>query len=81
MTVVRNECSRCLEPYLLDTDSLIVTMTVRSNGIRGTRHVPAHEVTAEATYAHDGFLIAWECPICGYADSEYASTLDRRMMT
>ena len=32
MTIVKNECSQCLEEYRLNTETLLVTMTMPSNG-------------------------------------------------
>jgi hypothetical protein len=81
MTIVKNECSGCFEQYRLDTKALTLTMVVPSNGKRGKGHVPAHEVVAEVDYEHGGELLGWECPICGYADSEYVNDEMRRMWT
>lgn len=67
-TVRRFPCSGCGEPLALNVATLVVTMRVPSNGKRGSLHVPAHDVTAEAVEV--GPLIEWDCPLCGYADSE-----------
>lgn len=67
LTIVRNDCSGCAEPFTLYTGTFVVTMRVPSNGKRGSLHVAAHKVTAEAVES-DG-LILWDCPRCGYAES------------
>ena len=87
MSIVKNECSQCFEEFRLNTETLVVTMTMPSNGRAKAgwgaagKHVPAHEVTAEVDYEHGGELLGWECPICGYADSEYVNDEMRRMWT
>lgn len=80
MSVVRKDCSGCMEPFRLDTETLVVTMQVPSNGMRGAKHVPAHTVSAEATVSRMD-MIEWECPRCGYAESEYADDETRRALT
>jgi hypothetical protein len=76
MTIVKNECPECLNEFSVNTDTFVVTMTKPSNGRRKAdwgpagKHVPAHQVTTQG-YTTDDFLILWECPVCGYADSTY----------
>lgn len=61
-------CSDCMADVAVDVDALTVTVKVPSNGLRGSKHVPAHTLTAEAAEEGSG-LIVWECPACGHADS------------
>ncbi|GAB2734784.1 hypothetical protein [Nocardioides pakistanensis] len=79
--VIKKDCSGCTEPFRLDMATLTVTMKVPSNGLRGARHVPSHTVTAEATLAPNGVLVYWDCPRCGYAESEYADDETRNALT
>ena len=81
MAIVRNDCGGCLEPFVLNTETLTVTMTVPSNGVRGKNHKPAHKVTAEACIDSGDFLILWECPRCEYSDSTYLSAAVRKELT
>lgn len=66
---IRTSCSGCMTDLTVDTDLGVVLAKVPSNGIRGARHVPAHNVSAEIYGDED--LLMWDCPIptCGYADS------------
>jgi hypothetical protein len=59
-------CSGCMEDVVIEDG--IVSILVASNGLRGSKHVPAHVVTAEITFYGDDLLV-WDCPACGYADS------------
>lgn len=65
---VTDNCSGCQERFTLDRDALTVTMRKPSNGVRGQRHVPAHNIVVEAVEV--GHMIEWECPLCDYAESE-----------
>lgn len=75
MDTVTAQCSGCGEDFTLDRETGAVTMRVPSNGRQGRLHVPAHDVTTEAF--SDGTLLLWECPRCGYAESEYERDEDR----
>lgn len=66
-TLIKNDCSGCAGAFTLNKSTLVVTMTVPSNGKRGDGHVPAHTVTADAVEV-DG-LVMWDCPRCEYAES------------
>lgn len=79
--IVKKDCSGCMEPFRLNTVTGIVTMMVPSNGIRGAGHKPAHEVTTEATLDRAQTLLLWDCPRCGYAESEYEDDEIRDEMT
>ena len=79
--LVTKPCSGCMEDFTLDVGTGIVTMRVPSNGKRGSLHVGAHEVTTEATLDRAGVLLLWECPRCGYAESEYEDPDVRAAMT
>jgi hypothetical protein len=68
--LITSECSGCMEPFTLNRTTLVVTMTVPSNGRRGSLHMPAHVVATDAAVGSLG-LIEWDCPRCGYAESEY----------
>ena len=81
MSVIKTDCSGCLEPFRLDTETGVVTMHVPSNGKRGSLYVPAHDVTADAVLDANGDLLVWQCPRCGYADSVYADDETRRALT
>lgn len=87
MTIVKNECAQCFEPFRLDTRTLKVTMTMPSNGRAKAgwgaagKHVPAHPVTTEGYLGYDGVLICWECPVCGYADSQYVNDKIRKELS
>lgn len=81
MAIVKKDCSGCMEPFRLDTVTGVVTMTVPSNGKRGSLHVPKHDVTAEATLDRPGVLLLWDCPRCGYAESEYENDDVRKEMS
>jgi len=61
-------CGGCMEDVSLNLSTGTVTMTIPSNGRRGSLHVAAHTVTADV-YTVLGDLPAWDCPACGYADS------------
>lgn len=82
MAIIKNDCSGCMEPFVLDTDNLTVTMKVPANGLRGSKHVPAHKVTAEVSVSRMD-MFEWECPFpgCGYAESEYADDETRYALT
>ena len=69
--IIKKDCSGCMEPFRLDCANLTVTMVVPSNGLRGARHVAAHTVSTEASLNQRDGLILWDCPRCGYAESEY----------
>jgi hypothetical protein len=59
----------CELEWSLNTRLHIATYYVPSNGIRGQRHVPAHTVPVET--ADDGtFADVFECPGCGYCETE-----------
>lgn len=66
------DCSGCMEPVTVDVMAGTVTARVPSNGRRGSKHVPAHDVSNDDV-TDDGHLAYWECPRpgCGYADSTY----------
>lgn len=80
MAIVKKDCSGCMESFRLNTTTGIVTMTVPSNGRRGSLHVPAHDVTTEATLDRVETLLLWDCPRCGYAESEYEDDEIRKAM-
>jgi hypothetical protein len=40
-----------------------------SNGLRGARHVPLRQEPVEAVTTDD-YLWLFECPFCGYAESD-----------
>jgi hypothetical protein len=79
--LVTKPCSGCMEDFTLDVDTGVITMRVPSNGKRGALHVPAHDVATEAVLAPDGVLVTWECPRCGYSESEYEDPAVRAEMT
>jgi len=66
--LVKSECSGCFEPFTLNTVAMTVKMIRPSNGIQGRRHVPAGPVKADVS-EYKG-LLEWDCPLCGYAESE-----------
>lgn len=74
MAIVKENCSGCMEAFRLDTETGTVTMTVPSNGKRGSLHVPTHQVTTMAVLDRGNDLLLWDCPFpgCGYAESVYA---------
>lgn len=78
MATYIEECSECGVKVTLDFDNGGATATVPSNGVRGRRHVPAHEATTETMV--DGELFLWECPVCGYADSTYHDPETRKAL-
>lgn len=77
--VVLGDCSGdCREEFALHLDTGEVEMVVPSNGIRGSKHVPAHKVSTQAYFDrvdYSGGLWQWDCPFpgCGYAESEEVS--------
>lgn len=75
---VKTECGDCMAVVKVDVDAGTATARIASNGKRGALHVPAHDATTQGTF--DGTLILWECPVCGYADSTYASAANRRTL-
>lgn len=81
MAIVTKDCSGCMNPFILNTKTLTVTMAVPSNGLRGAKHVPAHKISTNA--ADCGDLIEWDCPLpgCGYAESEYADDETRKELS
>ena len=69
-TLTKTTCSNCTIDLSLDADRWVIRATVPSNGLRGSKHVPAHEVVADVWTDDDtGSLLMWDCPACGYADS------------
>lgn len=61
-------CSGCSTTLALDLEYGVATFGVPSNGVRGMLRIGAHAVTVD-TYEVNGDLPAWDCPVCGYADS------------
>jgi len=79
MTVLRLPCSGCMETVRVNLDAARVTARKPSNGVRGAKHVPAHDVVEEITF-HGG-LAEWDCPLCGHADSTYEDDDVRAALT
>lgn len=69
-TTTREYCGGdCDLEWTLDRERHEAIYHVPSNGVRGQRHVPAHEVVVET--ADDGiFADVFECPECGYCETE-----------
>lgn len=68
--IIRDDCSGCGEPFRLSLGSMRVAMDVEANGKRGSLHVAAHTVTGPAFTDADTGLVMWDCPRCGYAESQ-----------
>lgn len=68
-TIIRTDCSGCRLDVKINRDHGTASIVIPSNGKRGSLHVPAHTVVADAF--DDGELITWDCPnpACDYADS------------
>lgn len=67
-TRITTTCSGCSETVKVDRDRATVTARRASNGVRGQRHVPAHDVVVDLD-SDDEHLLMWDCPLCGHADS------------
>jgi len=77
MVIVKADCSGCAEPFTLNTDRMVVTMTVPGNGKRGVARTAARKVTADVSVPDGSPLLEWECPFpgCGYAESHEEGVL------
>lgn len=83
--IVKTECASCFIPVKVNVDALTITVRVPSSGARGGAKsgkdfVPARTVTEFASLDSDGTLVLWDCPVCGYADSTYASAAMRKAL-
>lgn len=65
----KTTCSGCATTVQIEERNWIVRVTIPSNGVRGAKHVPAHEEVGMVTTDEQGYLLLWDCPACGYADS------------
>ena len=79
MTLLITTCSGCMGSVKVDTEAGTATGRVKSNGVRGQNHKPAHNVTVDLEMGD--VLGHYECPIgCGYLDSVYLDDATRRAL-
>lgn len=81
MSQVDHPCTECHVPSRVDTVRLDVTVDLPSNGRRGAGHEPARTVVVSADTSAGDPLLHWECPSCGYAESEYVDDATRAALT
>ena len=62
-------CENCLCSYNYSRINGTAVFHIPSNGQRGQGYRPAHDVTVQGT--NDGDLWHFECPMCGYDNSQY----------
>ena len=72
--LLQSECSACHTHVSIDLDNGVISARMPSNGVRGSKHVPAHTVTIDVesvTLDSDTEgMVLWVCPLCGYSDSD-----------
>ena len=67
--IMKNTCEQGHDQNVSATRET-AEVTIASNGLRGSKHVPAHKVSSPLMWNSLG-IVEWECPVdgCGQVDS------------